>query len=62
MVPHRVDRVVTDENLPRAGIARLCGPHSPWKDYYDTHRFVSALLIYFDQDLALKGAPVARTR
>ena len=22
-----------------------------WKDYYDTHRFVSALLIYFDQVL-----------
>jgi Iap family predicted aminopeptidase len=22
-----------------------------WKDYYDTHRFISALLVYFDQKL-----------
>jgi Iap family predicted aminopeptidase len=22
-----------------------------WKDYYETHRFISALLVYFDQKL-----------
>jgi Iap family predicted aminopeptidase len=42
---------VTQETLQSINSSRDVWTSLSWKDYYDTHRFVSALLVYLDRTL-----------
>jgi hypothetical protein len=42
---------VTQETLPLINSPKDVWKSLSWKDYYDTHRFVSALLTYLDEKL-----------
>ncbi len=42
---------VTQETWKSINSSRDVWASLSWKDYYDTHRFVSALLVYFDRTL-----------
>jgi Iap family predicted aminopeptidase len=42
---------VTQETWKSINSSRDMWSSLSWKDYYDTHRFVSALLVYFDRTL-----------